>query len=505
MAAIEPTAKQKIVKLIPALTRNGDEFLDEIRLKELKLLCRESDENIKTAYDCILTQLNARSSRVRYSTMHLLDVLFTRSSYFRRLTVVDIPKILELTAGINGKILPQPANFARKLKALCVGLIKQWQEKFGSTYMQLSLASDYLKNNARVYTTDANIITHSDRIHQMRIEENRAKSARYSRLLRIEAEMQEKSSDIVENLSIMGNSFEILVPKPMEDVLSNTDTCIDYDNSQPTYKEVSSDGNPLASLLRKRKTNTLSSRKIAETHGLGSVRYELTITLSSHNPVDVSETFDNAIVYENLRASYKLMLKHLDFVSKWLTELMKLDVEDDKKREALMKEAIDLKRALETAKTKSEELRVHDGVTRIASDSDADSDFEEVVIPEFVQGKSTSDVGSSLARTTQPSGTTNRDNRARSQEPSLNVFQSTKLDIQPCRAPLKNGHLCPRRDMIRCPFHGIIIPRDEQGVPIQMHKTPCVEYEIIHDDVSDEEKTHDEEPKHKRLKSQMHQ
>jgi len=33
MAAIEATAKQKIVKLIPALTRNGDEFLDETRLK----------------------------------------------------------------------------------------------------------------------------------------------------------------------------------------------------------------------------------------------------------------------------------------------------------------------------------------------------------------------------------------------------------------------------------------------------------------------------------------
>ena len=147
---------------------------------------------------------------------------------------------------------------------------------------------------------------------------------------------------------------------------------------------------------------------------------------------------------------------------------------------------------------------VYNVVTKITSDSDADSDFEEVVIPEFVQGRTTSDVGSSLARTTQPSVTTRRDNHARSQEPSLHVFQSTKLDIQPCRAPLKNGHLCPRKDMIRCPFHGIIIPRDEHGVPIE-HKAPCVEYEIIDDVVSDEEKMNDEEPKHKRLKLQMHQ
>ncbi|KAJ2796397.1 hypothetical protein H4R20_005543 [Coemansia guatemalensis] len=35
--------------------------------------------------------------------------------------------------------------------------------------------------------------------------------------------------------------------------------------------------------------------------------------------------------------------------------------------------------------------------------------------------------------------------------------------IKACRAPLKNGKLCPRRDLVKCPFHGVIIPRDEQG------------------------------------------
>ncbi|KAI7881282.1 hypothetical protein K492DRAFT_206977 [Lichtheimia hyalospora FSU 10163] len=35
-----------------------------------------------------------------------------------------------------------------------------------------------------------------------------------------------------------------------------------------------------------------------------------------------------------------------------------------------------------------------------------------------------------------------------------------------CRAPLRNGKLCPRRDLVTCPFHGKIIPRDEIGQPI---------------------------------------
>ncbi|XP_067008915.2 UV-stimulated scaffold protein A isoform X2 [Anabrus simplex] len=32
-----------------------------------------------------------------------------------------------------------------------------------------------------------------------------------------------------------------------------------------------------------------------------------------------------------------------------------------------------------------------------------------------------------------------------------------------CRAPMRSGKLCPRRDRYKCPFHGPIVPRDETG------------------------------------------
>ncbi|OTF73718.1 DUF2043 domain containing protein, partial [Euroglyphus maynei] len=35
-----------------------------------------------------------------------------------------------------------------------------------------------------------------------------------------------------------------------------------------------------------------------------------------------------------------------------------------------------------------------------------------------------------------------------------------------CRALLPSGRLCPRRDRYNCPFHGKIIPRDEEGLPL---------------------------------------
>jgi hypothetical protein len=36
-----------------------------------------------------------------------------------------------------------------------------------------------------------------------------------------------------------------------------------------------------------------------------------------------------------------------------------------------------------------------------------------------------------------------------------------------CRTPLPSGRLCPRRDRFKCPFHGPIIARDDQGRPSQ--------------------------------------
>ncbi|XP_070819383.1 UV-stimulated scaffold protein A [Chaetodon trifascialis] len=36
-----------------------------------------------------------------------------------------------------------------------------------------------------------------------------------------------------------------------------------------------------------------------------------------------------------------------------------------------------------------------------------------------------------------------------------------------CRAPLGNGNLCQRQDRRKCPFHGLIVPRDEEGRPVR--------------------------------------
>ena len=38
---------------------------------------------------------------------------------------------------------------------------------------------------------------------------------------------------------------------------------------------------------------------------------------------------------------------------------------------------------------------------------------------------------------------------------------------RPCNAPIKNGKLCQRRDLEKCPIHGVIVERDLEGVPLE--------------------------------------
>ncbi|KAI8371863.1 hypothetical protein BD560DRAFT_395648 [Blakeslea trispora] len=39
-------------------------------------------------------------------------------------------------------------------------------------------------------------------------------------------------------------------------------------------------------------------------------------------------------------------------------------------------------------------------------------------------------------------------------------------ELQACKHPLRNGGLCPRKDLVTCPFHGKIIPRDDESMPL---------------------------------------
>ena len=48
-----------------------------------------------------------------------------------------------------------------------------------------------------------------------------------------------------------------------------------------------------------------------------------------------------------------------------------------------------------------------------------------------------------------------------------------------CRAPLPSGRLCPRRDRVKCPLHGKVIPRDNMGQPTEAEDRIRLEEERV--------------------------
>lgn len=49
------------------------------------------------------------------------------------------------------------------------------------------------------------------------------------------------------------------------------------------------------------------------------------------------------------------------------------------------------------------------------------------------------------------------------------IYREAPVEVLPCHAPLKKGGLCQRRDLKVCPFHGLIVPRDTEGNPIEQN------------------------------------
>ncbi|RUP47848.1 hypothetical protein BC936DRAFT_145270 [Jimgerdemannia flammicorona] len=355
-----------LANLIVSLTTTGEWILNNQKLKELKSLCKKSDSIVENAYRLTWAQLEKNHAQIRYSSLQLVEQLFSRSHHFRQLLAADYPSFLQLTVGIHRKTLPPPENVAAKLAEYGTTLVKQWYEKFGDTYKPLTLGYQYLKNNMRVNFADLSLASYTTRAREQEQREAALKISRQRKFEKIRADFDGQINDIQENLRNMETCFEILVPKPDENIN------LDFDS---LLRGVSGADPAAVGATSGSLKNTIA------THGLGSSRYRLTIHLSAENPMDVSETADNEAVYENLREYYGVLTKkHVDVVAGWLDGLMKSESEHSEARDSMLKKVIDLKNALRVAKNKSELVGLKSN-RNDDNDDDEGIEFEEVPIP----------------------------------------------------------------------------------------------------------------------------
>nr|BAE33591.1 unnamed protein product [Mus musculus] len=411
---------QKLSQLIEELTTSGESQLNAQKMKELKKICKSSEEQLSHAYRLLITQLTQGHAEIRLSAFQIVDELFTRSHQFRMLLVSDFQEFLELTLGTDSdRPLPPPREAAQRLRQAAMQAVEGWNEKFGQAYKKLALGYHFLKHTKKVDFRDINVRTVAERKREEEKQKHLDKIHRES-ADRAKREMEEMYDEIECCLTEVENCFKLLVPldfvpcpedkffgeassmtegyapcplspdlaTPRESGLSGP-----QDEEQPCCsKDLVASAYHVGSVVGlKALPQTAmkdSSRDEDEpsdpddflrSHGLGSHKYTLDVEVPSDG-LKVQENEDNLAVLHAARDSLKLIQnKFLPTVCSWVQRFTRAGTYS-----AHLKQAIDLKMELELALKKYEELNIEPGRgqrsrTEALEDSeDEDQDFVEV-------------------------------------------------------------------------------------------------------------------------------
>ncbi|XP_066478504.1 UV-stimulated scaffold protein A [Tiliqua scincoides] len=419
---------QKLSQLVEDLTTSGEPQLDPKKIKELKKICKSSNEHISHVYHLLMTQLNQEHAEIRLSAFQVVDELFTRSHQFRTLIISNFQEFLELTVETDyEQPLPPPSEVAQKLKKAAIKSIQEWHEKYGEAYKKLSLGYYYLKQNKKVDFQDVSARTLAERKRDEE-KQKRLDSIYKDRAKKAEKEMEDMSREIQAVLTEMENGFRLLMPDPFDFMVNDSEavalrtaeadksvscSSVQMTDQQTPFLEQMDDEQPCCSKdlpsisltahtdrrdLDNEKVEKIGSEDCLESeltsggdedyanfvqsHGLGSRKYTLSLEISTD--VSVRENEDNAAIINNVMDAYKLIRnKFLPSVQSWIQLFTRAGINDNR-----LRQAIDLKNKLETALEKHKEMNIdykekrRKVVKALDDDDDDDDDDEFVEVPD---------------------------------------------------------------------------------------------------------------------------
>uniref|UniRef100_A0A8C9EN51 UV-stimulated scaffold protein A n=1 Tax=Pavo cristatus TaxID=9049 RepID=A0A8C9EN51_PAVCR len=393
---------QRLAELVEELTTAGEPQLEPGRMKELKKICRTSEEHLSHAYHLLLTRLHEEHAEMRFSAFQIVQELFSRSHCFRTLLVSNFQEFLELTVGTDHEQpLPPPREVAQKLRKAAIAAVQGWHEKYGEAYKKLALGYHYLKQNKKVDFQDVHARTVAERKREEE-KQKRLDNVYKEKAKRAEKEMAELSQEVAETLTEMENCFRLLLPDPFDFTVNGTglepseQTSADEDRSASSLSSYvgcvddeqpccSKDIPPVSQCVRTDQNEELSGKQkkpeqnvldgdtcsevesgvpvlgggdddddetFVRSHGLISHKYTLDLELSTD--IKVHENEDNAAVINSVVDAHKLVRnKFLPSVQSWIQLFTRAGINDDR-----LRCAIDLKNKLEAALRKYKEMNI---------------------------------------------------------------------------------------------------------------------------------------------------
>ncbi|XP_039076338.1 UV-stimulated scaffold protein A [Hyaena hyaena] len=404
---------QTLSRLVEELTTSGEPQLNPEKMKQLKKICKSSEEQLSRAYRLLTAQLSQGHAEIRLSAFQIVDQLFTRSHQFRVLVVSNFQEFLELTLGTNHEQpLPPPREAAQRLRQAATRAVQEWNGKYGAAYKKLALGYHFLRHGKQVDFEDVNARTLAER---KREEE---KQKRLDRIYRERCEraikdMEEMSAEARCCLTEVESCFRLLVPfdfatgpgatlPAVAFGASGEGTPCPADAMRPGDEEPCCSKSLLACARPPPSRTAGASGEDQEDeegeelehsdssdedgfvrrHGLGSHKYTLDVELSSDG-LRVREDEDNHVVVQSARDALKLIRnKFLPAACSWVQLFTRAGVHGGH-----LEAAINLKAELETALRRSGELDLQPeegrrGEMAAPADGDDDDDDDFIEVPE---------------------------------------------------------------------------------------------------------------------------
>ncbi|KAJ3235707.1 hypothetical protein HDU78_005054 [Chytriomyces hyalinus] len=469
--------------------------------------------------DVHMTQPNAIA---RLFALDLVGILFARSSCFRQITVANLPMLLERTVGIAGFVVPGPPVYKQKCRERVVELLGIWHARFGGIHREIGIARFHLKKLGLWNITNPQQAAET-RDAQMRSE--RIKRERHEMYVKAVGEMAEKIPAIVENMDKMNSLFQLLVMDfeqefPLDASKSDAqEAAITHKGMAKTYGlgstsytlEITIPDNPASLADPETEENKILYDSLRESQKLLD-RYLALIPnwsrILSVEELETRETVSQQLKkvldlrnqMEVLKAKAAILISNADSKGKASLADISDDEFDDEVFEEVTMSASDAISANSTQGGKKK-IGIIPG-SSLFSNITASSSSRTLTAKEKGKERAILTAESSIAEIIQAAPVVSYDDDLYYWDKKSIPFNSTGInfhhrflgegtgenmvpehkmnelrtrlvevdvetvDIPPCRAKLKNGNLCPRRDKVRCPFHGLIVPRDDFGLPL---------------------------------------
>lgn len=438
-----------VVKMIEIITSSGctdlssstssSEMYREVHqnLKSLKKLCRDGGETtIQSVFRCLMIQLEKKHLQIRITTLLVMNELFMRSHNFRSLLLTrgTFNQFLEL---IGVKIsedksrqtqikLPPPKELKPVIMRRSLEILKIWNDKFSSGYPLLSSAIEFMSNNGvdfiQYKITDPLKSREERRLENMRRETLEKKMNETSEKYKI------LEPDVQAIITQVDSCLEILYPKPDD---HEDDTL--HDGTEDVKDDKATTGDK-------------------DTPGVSGILQNntpVTIDISKPTPLTIRKNDDTKDVLDTLRELYQqLVKKYLEELKEIMSSLT--EGSGDPRVEAILKSSIDLKVKILFTISKIADMNILDDTVMSGDDETSDDDFEDVPEKEGLETVIPLHERSLYGMETS----------------ETSVIKPIDPNAKTCRVLLPSGKLCPRMDLIKCPFHGVIVKRDATGVAL---------------------------------------